>query len=370
MIIGCVKEIKNEEFRVGLTPDAVYSYVNEGHKVLIEKGAGLGSSFSDEEYVEAGAELKDTAKEVWDACEMMVKVKEPIESEYKFFHEGLILYTYLHLAADKPLTDALVESKVQGVAYETVVGRNGKGLPLLSPMSYVAGRLSIQEGEYHLKKQNGGRGILLGGVPGTKAGNVVVVGGGTVGTQAALMAVGTGARVTILESNHDRIAELNAMFGNSVQVLYSSAGSIAEAVSQADLVVSCVLIPGAKAPKLIRREHLKTMKKGAVIVDVAIDQGGTTEMSHATTHDEPTFMEDGIVMYCVANMPGAVPNTSTIALNNSTLFYGLKIAKLGVLEAAKQVPGLKEGINTYDGKVTFKGVAEATGYDYVAVDEL
>lgn len=370
MKIACVKEIKNEEFRVGITPDAAAAYREAGHEVLIERGAGLGSFFPDADYARAGAVLLDDAEQVWAQADMMVKVKEPLPSEYGYFREDLILYTFLHLAAVPPLAEALVKSKVCGIAYETVVGRDGKGLPLLAPMSYVAGRLSVQEGASLLKRYMGGRGVLLGGVPGTKAGEVLVIGGGAAGAQAALMAVGLGARVTILESNPQRIEELNGMFGHSAQVVFSSSSALEEFLAKADLVISCVLIPGAKTPKLIRRAHLKTMKEGAVIVDVAIDQGGSTELSRPTTYDEPVFVEEGVILYCVANMPGAVPNTSTVALNNATLSYGLKIANRGFAEAVRAVPGLAPGVNTYRGHVTHRAVAEATGLPYRDLDAL
>lgn len=364
MIVGTVRELKSNESRVGLTPDSVRSYIEDGHTVLVESGAGAASNFPDSEYAEVGAEIVDNAAEVWQRADMIVKVKEPIEEEFQYFREDLILFAYLHLAADSTLTKALADSHVTAIAYETVVGPSGKDLPLLAPMSYVAGRLAIQEGATCLKATNGGAGKLLGGVPGTEAAEIVIVGGGAVGTQAAQMAIGTGARVSILETNPDRIIELNAMFNNSVQIIQSTSAAIETWLERADLVISCVLIPGAKAPQLIRREHLPLMKKGAVIVDVAIDQGGSTEMSRPTTHDDPTFIEDGVVMYCVANMPGAVPQTSTIALSNATTPYGRAIAELGVKGAADKMPGLKPGVNVYRGQVTHAGVAEATGQEF------
>lgn len=364
MIIGTVRERKNNESRVGLTPDATRTYVDDGHTVLVEAGAGEASLFPDSAYAEAGAEIVENAADVWQRCEMMLKVKEPLSEEYPYFRDGLILFTYLHLAADAELTQALAEANVTAIAYETVLGPNGKDLPLLAPMSYVAGRLAIQEGANCLKATNGGSGKLLGGVPGTEAAEIVIVGGGAVGTQAAQMAIGTGARVSILETNPDRIIELNAMFNNSVQIIQSTAAAIETWLQRADLVISCVLIPGAKAPQLIRREHLPLMKKGSVIVDVAIDQGGSTEMSRPTTHADPTFIEEGVVMYCVANMPGAVPQTSTIALNNATTPYGRAIAELGVAGAIEKFPGLKPGINVHGGHVVHQAVAEATGQEY------
>lgn len=362
MVIGVAKEIKNNEFRVGLTPNAASEYVKAGHTVLIEKDAGVGSSFTDAEYIAAGCQIVETAAEAW-AADMVIKVKEPLESEYKYFRKGLILYTYLHLAADKPLTDALLASGVKSVAYETIVGRNG-GLPCLAPMSEIAGRMSIQEGAKYLERPFGGRGVLLGGVPGVKRGNVVILGAGKVGSNAAMMAMGLNANVTITDVNLDRLAQLDEEFGSKLTTLYSTDANIREAIKDADLVIGSVLLPGKATPKLIREEHLKIMKPGAVIVDVAIDQGGCCETSHATTHDDPIFTVDGIVHYCVANIPGAVSNTSTQALVNRTLPYGLKLANLGMEAACKADKGLMLGLNTYEGKLTFAGVAEAFGMEY------
>ena len=362
MIIGVAKEIKNNEFRVGLTPNAASEYVKAGHTVLIEKDAGVGSSFTDAEYVAAGCQIVETAAEAW-AADMVIKVKEPLESEYKYFRKDLILYTYLHLAADKPLTDALLASGVKAIAYETIVGRNG-GLPCLAPMSEIAGRMSIQEGAKYLERPFGGRGVLLGGVPGVKRGNVVILGAGKVGSNAAMMAMGLNANVTITDVNLDRLAQLDEEFGSKLTTLYSTDANIREAIKDADLVIGSVLIPGKAAPKLLRKEHLSLMKPGAVIVDVAIDQGGCCETSHATTHADPIYMVDGIVHYCVANIPGAVSNTSTQALVNRTLPYGLKLAGMGVEAACKSDAGLMLGVNCYDGKLTFAGVAEAFGMEY------
>jgi len=362
MIIGLPKEIKNNEFRVGLTPSNVSDYVHAGHVVVVEKGAGIGSGFADQEYMEAGAKLVDSAAEAWNA-DMVVKVKEPVTSEYGYFREGMILYTYLHLADNEPLTRALLEKKVKSVAYETIVGPRG-GLPCLAPMSHIAGRLSVQEGAKYLEKTYGGRGVLLPGVPGVGKGNVVILGGGNVGTNACKMAVGMGARVTVLDINLDRLGYLDDIFGQQITTLYSSRGNVLAAIQNADLVVGAVLVPGAVAPKLIRKEDLKRMKPGAVIVDVAIDQGGNAETSHATTHDDPIYIVDGIVHYCVANMPGAVSRTSTQALVNATLPYGLQIANKGLEAACKADPGLMEGLNCYDGKCTYAGVAEAFGLEY------
>ena len=362
MIIGVAKEIKNNEFRVGLTPNAASEYVKAGHTVLIEKDAGVGSSFPNEEYVAAGCQIVETAAEAW-AADMVIKVKEPLESEYKYFRKDLILYTYLHLAADKPLTDALLASGVKAIAYETIVGRNG-GLPCLAPMSEIAGRMSIQEGAKYLERPFGGRGVLLGGVPGVKRGNVVILGAGKVGSNAAMMAMGLNANVTITDVNLDRLAQLDEEFGSKLTTLYSTDANIREAIKDADLVIGSVLLPGKATPKLLRKEHLALMKPGAVIVDVAIDQGGCCETSHATTHADPIYMVDGIVHYCVANIPGAVSNTSTQALVNRTLPYGLQLAAKGVEAACKADKGLMLGLNTYDGKLTFAGVAEAFGMEY------
>ena len=363
MKIGCVKEIKNNEFRVGLTPDNVKAYVAAGHDVYIEKGAGEGSGFTDKEYSEAGAKMKKSAADVWKISQMMVKVKEPLEEEYKFFHEGLILYTYLHLAADKPQTDALLAGKVTGVAYETLQERD-RSLPLLAPMSQIAGRLSIQEGAKYLEKKFGGEGVLLAGVPGTPKANVVVLGGGTVGANACKIAVGMGANVTVFDVNLKRLEYLDEIFGARLQTMVSTDANIERAVKDADLVIGSVLIPGAVTPKLFKQKYLKEMRPGAVFVDVAIDQGGCGESSHVTTHDDPVYVLDGVVHYCVGNMPGAVPRTSTIALTNATLRYGLQIANYGLEEACKKNDVICSAVNTYKGKLTFKGVADAFGYEY------
>ena len=364
MVIGVAKEIKNNEFRVGLTPNAASEYVKAGHTVLIEKDAGIGSSFTDAEYVAAGCRIVETAAEAWSA-DMVIKVKEPLESEYKYFREGLVLYTYLHLAADEPLTHALMETGVKAVAYETIVGRNG-GLPCLAPMSEIAGRMSIQEGAKYLERPFGGRGVLLGGVTGVKHGNVVILGAGTVGLNAAKMAMGLNANVTITDVNLDRLSYIDDLYGSRITTMFSTDANIREVLKDADLVIGSVLLPGKATPKLIREEHLKIMKPGAVIVDVAIDQGGCCATSHPTTHDDPIFIKDGIVHYCVANIPGAVSNTSTQALVNRTLPYGLKLANMGMEAACKSDKGLMAGVNVYAGKCTFAGVAEALGLEYVA----
>ena len=363
MKVGCVKEIKKYEYRVGLTPDNAKEYVLHGHDVTVEKGAGEGSGFSDEEYIAAGAKIGATAADVWANCDMIIKVKEPLESEYPHMRKGQLLYTYLHLAADKPLTDALLKSGTTGVAYETIRDKKG-ALPLLKPMSEVAGRLSIQEGAKFLEKPMGGMGVLLSGVPGTPRANVVIIGGGIVGTNACKIAVGMGANVTIMDNNADRLAYLDDIFGASITTIYSTQAAIAKALTTADLVIGSVLIPGAAAPKLIKKEHLKTMKKGSVIVDVAVDQGGCAETTHATYHDDPIFVVDDVVHYCVANMPGAVSFTSTMALTNATLRYGLMIADKGLEEAIKFDAGLAPGVNTKDGKLTCEEVAVSLNLEY------
>lgn len=364
MKIGCVKEIKNNEFRVGLTPDNVRDYVHAGHHVYIEKGAGEGSGFSDKEYYEAGASIMDAAEEVWNLAEMMVKVKEPLESEFNYFHDGLILYTYLHLAADKQQMDALLNGKVNAVAYETLQEKD-HSLPLLAPMSQIAGRLSIQEGAKYLEKRFGGEGILLAGVPGTPKANVVILGGGTVGMNACKIAVGMGANVSILDISLKRLEELDNMFGAHIQTLVSNESNVERVLKDADLVIGSVLIPGGSTPKLFKKKYLKEMKDGAVFVDVAIDQGGCGESSRVTTHDDPVYIEEGVVHYCVGNMPGAVPRTSTIALTNATIKYGLEIAKHGLESACKKSKVISSGVNTYAGNLTNKNVALAHDYKYV-----
>ena len=370
MKVGTVKEIKNQEYRVGLTPDNVKAYVADGHEVYVEKNAGSGSGFKDEDYLAAGAVIMDTAEEVWQTVDMMVKVKEPLEEEYKLFKEDLILYTYLHLAADKPQTDALLEGKISGVAYETLVERDGS-LPLLVPMSQIAGRLSIQEGAKYLEKRFGGEGVLLSGVPGTDKANVVILGGGTVGENACRIAVGMGANVTIIDVNLKRLEYLDHIYGSRIQTLVSTDQNIERSVKEADLVVGSVLIPGKAAPKLFKKKYLKEMKPGAVFVDVAVDQGGCGESTHVTTHDDPIFIEDGVVHYCVGNMPGAVPRTSTLALTNATLRYGLQIAKYGLEEACRRNEVIYSAINTYKGHLTCKNVADSfTDYTYTDIRSL
>ena len=363
MRVGCVKEIKNNEFRVGLTPDNVKSYVNAGHEVYIEKDAGVGSSFATSEYEAAGAKICDTAKEVWDTVDMMVKVKEPLPEEYPLFKEDLILYTYLHIAADRPQMDALLQYKVKGVAYETLLERN-RTLPLLAPMSQIAGRLSIQEGAKYLEKPFGGSGMLLSGVPGTPKAKVVILGAGMVGTNACKIAVGMGADVSIVDINLERLAYLDDIFGARIQTLYSTDAAIEKELAAADLVVGSILIPGKAAPKVGKAAYLKNMKPGSVIVDVAVDQGGCFETTHVTYHDNPTYVVDGVVHYCVGNMPGAVPRTSTIALTNATLKYGLEIANKGLERACKENDVMYSAINTYAGKLTCKNVADSFEVEY------
>lgn len=369
MIIGLVKEIKNHEYRVGLTPNDVRAYVEAGNQVLVETAAGEGSGFPDQEYVDAGASVRASAAEVWEKAEMIVKVKEPVSSEYAYLRKDQILYTYLHLAADRPLTEALLKAGTKAVAYETITGRNG-GLPCLAPMSEIAGRMAVQEGAKYLEKPFGGRGILLSGVPGVEKGSVVILGGGGVGTSACKIAVGMGANVTVLDVSAQRLAYLDDIFGGRIQTLYSSRANILASIAKADLVIGAVLLPGRKTPKLVRREDLKCMKKGSVIVDVAVDQGGCVETTHPTTHQEPVFTVDGVVHYCVANMPGAVSRTSTMALTNTTLALGLAIAKSGLEEAAKADECLAQGINCYEGKCTYAGVAEELNLPYTDVHTL
>ena len=360
MKIGCVREIKNNEFRVGLTPDNVRAYVAAGHHVYMEKGAGVGSGFPDADYVEAGASLIESAADVWHLVDMMIKVKEPLEQEYPLFREGLILYTYLHLAADRQQMDALLAGGVKAVGYETVQESDGS-LPCLAPMSQIAGRLSIQEGAKYLEKRFGGEGILLAGVPGTPKANVVILGGGTVGMNACKIAVGMGANVTILDVNLKRLEELDNLFGAHIQTLVSTDSNIERVLRDADLVIGSVLIPGGATPKLFKAAYLPEMKDGAVFVDVAIDQGGCGESSRVTTHDDPVYIRDGVVHYCVGNMPGAVPRTSTIALTNATLRYGLTIANFGLEEACRRDPAVRAGVNCWLGRVTHPNVAAAHG---------
>jgi alanine dehydrogenase len=369
MIVGILKEIKSEENRVSMTPAGVEIMKQNGHTVLVEHNAGSGSGFEDDAYIQAGAEISATPKEIYDRADMVMHVKEPLPPEYDLIREGQIVFTYLHLAAAEELTHALIKSNSICIAYETIQKADGS-LPLLTPMSEVAGRMAIQQGAKYLEMAQGGHGILLGGVPGVDPGNVMIIGGGIVGTNAAKMACGLGARVYILDMNLDRLRYLSDVMPKNCFLLMSSPAAIRERVQYADVVVGAVLIPGAKAPRLVTREMLPTMKTGSVLVDVAIDQGGCFETSKATTHTNPTYTIDGVVHYCVANMPGAVPKTSTMALTNATLPYAVEIANKGWERAFKENPEIKPGANVVKGKVTYKGVAEAFDLEYVPVDSL
>ena len=370
MLIGVPKEIKNHEYRVGLVPFAVRELVHNGHTVVVETNAGAGIGISDDDYRAAGAEILGDAKSVFDKADMIVKVKEPQPQECAMLRDGQVLFTYLHLAPDLKQTDGLIKSGAIAIAYETVTSPRG-GLPLLAPMSEVAGRMAPQAGAHCLEKAQGGRGVLLGGVPGVPPGKVLVIGGGVSGMNAARIALGMGAEVTILERNLDRIAQLDDMFrGTGLRTLYSTVDAIERAVQEADLVIGAVLVPGAAAPKLINREMLKTMPDGSVVVDIAIDQGGCLETSRPTTHADPTFVEEGVVHYCVANMPGAVARTSTFALNNATLPFTLALANKGYRVALAQDPHLRQGLNVAAGKITYKAVSEAHGLDFTAAEEV
>ncbi len=369
MRIGVPTEIKDNEYRVGMTPPGVRDLTSNGHQVFIQKGAGDGSGFSDEEYVVAGGTVLPDADAVYDEAEMIVKVKEPIEADLERLKDGQLLFTYLHLAPVPVLTKALLDKKITGIAYETIVDRRGS-LPLLTPMSEVAGRMSVHVGAYYLHKPNHGRGILLGGVPGTLPADVTIIGGGVVGTNAAKMAIGLGARVTILDTNLDRLRYLDDIFKGSVQTLASNTAHIAEAVRRADLLIGGVLIPGAAAPMLVTSAMISEMKKGSVIVDVAIDQGGCVEGARPTTHSNPVYEIDGVVLYMVANMPGAVPRTSTIALTNATLPYTRTLANLGYEKAVRGDHGLAEGVNVYKGAITYEAVATSQGREFTALSNL
>ena len=370
MRIGCPKEVKNNEYRVGLTPNAVQAYVDAGHDVVMQMGAGLGSALTDEEYVAAGAKILPTADEVWTAADMIVKVKEPMPEEYHRMRENQLVYTYFHFAADEGLTRACMEKKIIALAYETV--EEGRALPLLKPMSEVAGRMASLMGAFYLARTQGGRGLLPMGVAGVAPAEVVVVGGGVVGSNAAMVAAGLGTKVTILDVNLSRLEYLGEIMPANVFPLYSDQVNLEHCLKTADIVVGAVLIPGAVAPKLIKQSHLKMMRPGSVLVDVAIDQGGCCETSHATTHSEPTYVVDGIIHYCVANMPGAYARTSTFALNNATVRYGLMLANKGVERACRENHGLKMGLNMYKGIITYQAVAETFGimYDYRDVDSV
>ena len=369
MLVGVPKEIKNNEYRVGLTPSSVRELTLHGHQVLVQKNAGAEIGLSNQQYEAAGASIVDSAGEIFARAEMIVKVKEPQPEECAMLRNGQILYTYLHLAPDPQQTAALIKSGAICIAYETITGAAG-GLPLLAPMSEVAGRMAIQAGAAHLEKSKGGMGMLLGGVPGVAPGHVVIIGAGVVGTNAMQMAVGTGARVTVLDKSVDRLRQLDLVYGNRISTLYSNAQAIEESVLSADLVIGGVLVPGAAAPKLVTRGMISRMKPGAVVVDVAIDQGGCFETSHATTHADPTFMLDGVVHYCVANMPGAVARTSTFALNHATIGHAIALADKGWKKALRDDAHLKNGLNVCLGKVTYAAVASDLGYEYVPADNM
>ncbi|MGD0727705.1 MAG: alanine dehydrogenase [Spirochaetia bacterium] len=363
MKLGVPKEVKRHEYRVGMTPHSVKAYVKSGHQVLVEKGAGVGSGYDDAEYAGAGAQMVADKAELFKQSEMIVKVKEPLPEEYSLFHHGQILYTYLHLAASKDLANALIQKKITGVAYETIELPD-HSLPCLTPMSEIAGRLSVQEGAKYLEKEFGGRGILLGGVPGVQRGKVGILGGGVVGTNACKIAVGIGANVTVLDINAKRLAYLDDIFGSSITTLYATEANIEYVLKESDIVIGAVLVAGETAPRLITRQHLSIMQHGAVIVDVAIDQGGCAETSRPTTHDDPIYIVDNVVHYCVANMPGAVARSSTIALTSVTLQYGLQIANQGLRAAARANEALRRGINTIDGMCVHPGVAKSCGLPY------
>lgn len=369
MIIGCPKEIKTHEYRVGLTPSCVAAYVQHGHTVMLESQAGLATGFSDDVYRAAGAEIVEDKARLFERADMIVKVKEPLPGEYDLFREGQLVYTYLHLAANEELTRAMMARKIRAVAYETIEDDHG-GLPCLRPMSEIAGRLSIQEGAKYLEKPFGGLGILLGGIPGVQRGRVGILGGGVVGINACKMAVGLGADVTVLEVSQDRMAYLDDVFSSHITTLYSQPANIERVLRESDLIIGAVLVPGAVAPKLVRREHLAMMKPGAVVVDVAIDQGGCFETSRPTNHDAPIYKQDGIVHYCVTNMPGAVSLTSTIGLTSVTLRYGLMIADMGLEGACKASPSFARGVNLYRGHCVYRHVAKAFGMTATPLDEV
>lgn len=370
MRIGIPREIKNNENRVAITPGGVDALIAAGHSVLVEKDAGIGSGFTDEAYASHGALIIETAEQVWANSDMILKVKEPQPTEYAYFRDGLILFTYLHLAPEPELTAALMEKNVTAIAYETIQLDNG-ALPLLTPMSEVAGRMAVQIGASFLEKPHGGKGVLLGGVPGVLPGEVVIIGGGIVGTNAAKMAMGLGANVTILDVNPDRLRQLDDLFGGRLRTVMSNPYNLAESVKKADLLIGAVLIPGRRAPRLVTEEMVKQMQPGSVIVDVAIDQGGSIEtIDRVTTHSEPTYVKHGVVHYSVANMPGAVPRTSTIALTNVTIPYALQIANKGVSRALSENTALARGVNVIQGKLTYQAVAESLNLPYTPLDEV
>jgi alanine dehydrogenase len=366
MIVGVPKEVKDHETRVGLVPSGVMALREAGHSVLVETNAGAGSSLPDHDYRDAGAQILSDAADVWSKADLVVKVKEPQPSEYPYFRPGLILFTYLHLAPLPALTLKLMETKVSSVAYETIREADGS-LPLLTPMSEVAGRMAVQVGAQYLEAPNGGRGVLLGGIPGVAPASVLILGGGVVGHNSAKMAVGLGAHVTIIDRNLERLRELDDIYSSQVVTLASNSFTIRESLRTADLVIGAVLIPGASAPKLVRRDMLKGMKKGAVMVDVAIDQGGCFETSHATTHTDPVYSVDGVLHYCVSNMPAAVPHTSTFGLTNATFPYLAELCAKGLKQACQENPAIREGVNTYGGSITYPGVAESQGLGWKAL---
>ncbi len=367
MRVGVPKEIKDNEFRVGLTPSSVFELVHHGHEVLVETGAGRGSGLLDDEYIAAGAKIEGNASDIFAKCELIVKVKEPLVAERKMLRREQVLFTYLHLAADKPQTRDLMASGATCIAYETVTSAAGT-LPLLTPMSEVAGRLAPQVGAHCLEREAGGRGVLLGGVPGVRAGDVVIIGGGVAGSHAATIALGMGADVTVIDRNPEALRRLDFRFGTGVRTEFSTRGAIAELVTRADLLIGTVLVPGAAAPKLVTRDMVRSMRNGAVIVDVCIDQGGCCETSRPTTHSDPTYVEEGVVHYCVTNMPGAVPRTSTFALNNATLPFVLALAGKGWRKAVSDDPHLRAGLNVHDGRITCKPVADAHGLAFTHAD--
>ena len=369
MKIGTPKEIKVHEYRVGLTPNAVNAYVKAGHTVFVEKNAGDGSGYTDEQYVSAGAKILPDAQDIWAEAEMIIKVKEPIPEEYGLIRENQILYTYLHLAPDRPQTEALLKAKCIGVAYETIKDRTGQ-LPCLKPMSQIAGRMAIQEGAKYLEKPMGGSGVLLSGVPGVPHAEIVVLGAGVAGANSVKIAVGMSAHVTVVDVDLNKLGYLEDIYDSRITTLYSTPENINEILPKADLVVGAVLIPGSTSPKLIRNEHLQIMKRGSVIVDISIDQGGCSEASRPTYHDNPVFIKNGVVNYCVCNMPGAVSHTSTNALGNATLGYGLSIANHGLEAALMRDSGLMEGLNVYKGQITYKGVAEAHNLPYTPASKV
>jgi alanine dehydrogenase len=369
MKVGCIKEIKRHEYRVGLTPSDAKSYIIRGHRVYIEKNAGLAAGFDDSQYKNAGAVIYNSPEEIFEISDMIIKVKEPLPEEYGFFHPEQILYTYLHLAANRELTKMLMEKNIKGVAYETIEN-DAKQLPCLKPMSEIAGRLAVQEGAKYLEKTYGGRGVLLGGVPGVARGKVGIIGGGVVGTNACKIASGMGAEVTILDIDATKLAYLDDIFGSRINTLYSTDANIEQVLRESDVLIGAVLLAGAKAPILVKKEHIKLMKPGAVIVDVAVDQGGCIETIHATTHDDPVYVIDGVVHYGVANMPGAVALSSTKALTSTTLPYGLLIAEHGLEEACRISKDIYRGVNTYKGKCVYENVAKAFDLDYTELGGL